>query len=289
MDSNSTISSRELTFSWSPVVPDCPAIHYNILALNCGSCPTTTNHTNVTYTDVPTNDSICTFAVQTVVCGNIAGNISDPLHITFYTTESTVGTPNDSLHSIENQGTHNLSTSETIGINSSATSRVYIISFSRLATALFVGAVASLTVIAIFLKKSKLKIRAASIQSNRAEEITDNEPVYGNVMLSPSISVSAINTQDNVAYGHTRTSTRGPGITQDVPTYQNDTGPLPPVCVISTQDNVAYGHTKTSIGATHDVPMYEEVNDLISLDSTINTQDNVAYGCTQQIMAVINR
>ena len=139
------------------------------------------------------------------------------------------------------------------------------------------GAVASLTVIPIFLKKSEVKIRAAS---HRAEETTHNEPVYGNVMLSPLPSVSAINTQDNVAYGNTRASTRGAGATQDVPMYQNDTGPLPPVRIISTQDNVTYGHT---IGATHDVPMYEEVTDPVSLVTTIDTQDNVAYGCTQQL------
>ena len=85
-----------------------------------------------------------------------------------------------------------------------------------------------------------------SVQSNRAEETTHNELAYENVKLSPLPSVSAINTQNNVAYGNTRTSTRREGAMQYVPTYQNDTGPIPPVCVISTQDNVAYGHTRTS-------------------------------------------
>ena len=60
--------------------PDCPAIHYNILVSNCGSCST---HTTVTCTDIPTNGSQCTLAVQTVVCGNITGNISDPINITY--------------------------------------------------------------------------------------------------------------------------------------------------------------------------------------------------------------
>jgi hypothetical protein len=131
-------SSREITFSWSPVAPDCPAFHYNILASNCGSCPTTTNHTNVTCTDVPINDSICTIAIQTVVCGNITGNTSDPIIITFYTTEM------DSLHPTDNQGTYNSSNTEIMGRNNSPTNRVYIKSFSCLATALFVGTVASL-------------------------------------------------------------------------------------------------------------------------------------------------
>ena len=69
---------KEITFSWSPVAPDCPSIHYNVLASNCGSCPTTTNHTTATCTDVP-SDGMCTRAVETVVCRNITGNQSKPL------------------------------------------------------------------------------------------------------------------------------------------------------------------------------------------------------------------
>ena len=71
--------SKEISFSWSPVTPHCPSIHYNIHASNCGSCPTTTNHTNVTCTDVPTDDSMCSFAIDTTICGNITGNQSKPL------------------------------------------------------------------------------------------------------------------------------------------------------------------------------------------------------------------
>ena len=73
--------SRELTFTWSPVAQGCP-LHYNILSSNCGSCPTTTNTTIVTCTDVPTDGSVCTFALQTVVCSNIIGNSSDPVNVT---------------------------------------------------------------------------------------------------------------------------------------------------------------------------------------------------------------
>ena len=82
-------ASKVFTFVWSPVAPDCPAIHYNILASNCGSCPTTTNHTNVTCTDVPTDGSTCTFAVQMEACGNITGNISDAMNVTTITLPTT--------------------------------------------------------------------------------------------------------------------------------------------------------------------------------------------------------
>ena len=79
--------SGKLTFSWSTV---CPDIRYNILASNCGSCPTTTNHTNVTCTNVPTNNSACTFTIQTVVCGNISGQISNPVRVSINIANSTV-------------------------------------------------------------------------------------------------------------------------------------------------------------------------------------------------------
>ena len=106
------------------------------------------------------------------------------------------------------------------------------------------GAVASFIVIATFLKRSKARIRATSVQINRVERTTHNEPAYENVMLSPSPSASAINTQDNVAYGNTRKSTRGAGATQEVPIYEEVTDPIPLVSTIATQDNIAYGCTQ---------------------------------------------
>ena len=57
-----------LTFQWNSVAPDCSTVHYNINASNCGSCPTTTDHTNATCTDVQTNGGVCTFTVSVVVC-----------------------------------------------------------------------------------------------------------------------------------------------------------------------------------------------------------------------------
>ena len=66
-----TICPRsKIYFNWS-ASSHCyhdRVISYNILASNCGSCPTTTNHTNVTCTDVPTDDSWCNFSVQSEAC-----------------------------------------------------------------------------------------------------------------------------------------------------------------------------------------------------------------------------
>ena len=169
--SNADSSLRQLTFSWSPVAPDCPAIHYNILASNCGSCPTTTKHTNATCTDVPTDDNECNFAIQTVVCGNITVNFSINTHI-FY--------PRD-------------------------TNTAYIISISSLATFSIVSITALLIVIVIILMRSRIKIKAAfdSQGTIRAVSSTQMESMYE----EPIPSVSAIKTRDNIAYGHTKTTT----------------------------------------------------------------------------------
>ena len=176
-------SLQELTFSWSPVAPDCPAIHYNILASNCGSCPSTTNHTTVTCTDVPTDGTVCTFAVQTVVCRNITGNRSNPVRGTIYPTQD-----------------QDLSYSDT--------NTAYLISTTSLATALIVCVVVSTTtVIALILRRSKAKINTTLELLHKAEGTTGNEPMYEDV-TGPSPLVSGINTQDNVAYGHTQTSTQ---------------------------------------------------------------------------------
>ena len=97
------IGSRKLSFTWSPVAPDCPAIHYNILASNCGSCPAITKpHTTVTCMDVPVNNDLCTFAAQTVTCENLTGNASQLLTINVTETEMK-GTPMPLYGAIEGQ------------------------------------------------------------------------------------------------------------------------------------------------------------------------------------------
>ena len=56
-------------------------VHYVTNQSNCGSCSTTTNHTSVTCTDVPSDESTCSFAVQTVICGDMVGHTSNSLTI----------------------------------------------------------------------------------------------------------------------------------------------------------------------------------------------------------------
>ena len=169
--SNVDLSLRQLTFIWSPVAPECPVIDYNILASNCGSCSTSTNHTTVTCTDVPADNKECNLAIQTVICGNITGNsISINKHI-FY--------PRD-------------------------TNTAYIASISSLAT-FYVVSMSALLIVIVILMRSKAKIKAAlDLQaSTRAVSSPQMESMYE----EPIPSVSAIKTRDNIVYGHTKTTT----------------------------------------------------------------------------------
>ena len=135
--SNVDFVPRQLTFNWSSVSPECPSnsIHYNILVSNCGSCPTTTNYTTVTCTDVPTDGSVCTFAIQIVICGNITGNMSVPIRVNTHVQYKNL---------TQNSGMHN---------------SLYITSISSLVTALIISVVVSITVIVMILMRSRAKTK----------------------------------------------------------------------------------------------------------------------------------
>ena len=75
------VSLRQISFKWNSTVPVCPVLHYDILSSNCGICPTITTNTTVTCTDVPTDGSVCTFTVQTVICDPIYGTMSDTVQV----------------------------------------------------------------------------------------------------------------------------------------------------------------------------------------------------------------
>ena len=170
---------RRLTFSWSSVALDCPVIRYNILASNCGSCPTTTNHTNVTCTDVPTENSVCTFAIQTVLCGSLIGNKSDPVIVTTTTLLDRINVD-------------------------MCTNTAYLATISSLVVALITSVVVFTTAIGIILQRSKAKIKELQPPNREASSThIEAEAMYED----PLPSVSAISTKENVAYGHAKKST----------------------------------------------------------------------------------
>ena len=80
-----------IAFKWNMHTQDCHPT-YNILASNCGLCPTMTNNSTVTCTDVSTDidDGMCTLAIQTVVCGRIAGELSPRVSVQVFNDKGTV-------------------------------------------------------------------------------------------------------------------------------------------------------------------------------------------------------
>ena len=131
--------------------------------------------------------------MQTACCGNIAGNISKPIRIT----------QRDDLQLTENHSIRDSDVTDALGMASKASNTVYIISISSLATALIISAMVFTTVMIINMRRSKAKIEAVL---NGTGGDKHNEPMYEDVTITDPIpSGSIINTQDNVAYGHTKT------------------------------------------------------------------------------------
>lgn len=75
-------TEKLLIFTWNETVRNCLALQYNIVASRCGICPIITSHPIATCNNVEAIGQECRFAVQTVVCGNIVGNQSDPVVLT---------------------------------------------------------------------------------------------------------------------------------------------------------------------------------------------------------------
>ena len=70
------LTDTNLTFGWTQVPLDCSSFAYHT-TLDCGLCPNTTVNTQVVCTDIVPDSTHCTFTVQTIACGTIAGNIAN--------------------------------------------------------------------------------------------------------------------------------------------------------------------------------------------------------------------
>ena len=81
----SSAGESYLNFSWSDAVrPSCPTLYYKINTTNCGTCPTSTNKTEIQCTgfEVSTERQICKLSVQTVACNNLTGQRSNEIYVT---------------------------------------------------------------------------------------------------------------------------------------------------------------------------------------------------------------
>jgi hypothetical protein len=168
------------TFTWSAPSSGCPNVRYNILASNCGSCPTTTNHTNVTCTDIPMDGSTCTLTLQTVVCGIITGELSQ---VSFF--NSNIPGQSRCFNILCECSTYFL---QLIG---NSENRSILISAVCLGVALFISLI-GLTIVIIFLIKYKIKLEIAVLNTT-ADKVQPRE-------TSVTQNSSRISTKKNVSY-----------------------------------------------------------------------------------------
>ena len=85
------VKPKRLTFIWNDSVnlqqthsfSDTDSIVYNIISSNCGTCPNSTSSLSATCVDFIADGSVCSFALQAVVCavGSRFSPISDPVKI----------------------------------------------------------------------------------------------------------------------------------------------------------------------------------------------------------------
>ena len=75
------IHPGQITFNWTDVAALCQSLYYNIISYNCGRCPSVTSNTTVTCTDVVASGQVCTLSIQTAVCDDVFGNLSNPISV----------------------------------------------------------------------------------------------------------------------------------------------------------------------------------------------------------------
>ena len=79
------IYNGDFTFSWNSVHEDCPSVYYSINSSNCGICPENVTSTTATcigvYGGSNPMSEFCVISIQSFVCDNIRGSISDILTV----------------------------------------------------------------------------------------------------------------------------------------------------------------------------------------------------------------
>ena len=79
------ITQTYLLFHWNQISwagsGSCSSLIYNIIASNCGTCPNSTTSLFATCTNMTINGEICSFAVETEVCGNIIGQRNNSITV----------------------------------------------------------------------------------------------------------------------------------------------------------------------------------------------------------------
>ena len=78
------VSPKQLIFTWNTVDSECQHVYFNISASNCGTCPRVSNSTTAICSNLQVSSTavMCIFRVQSVVCRDIFGTMSNPVVVT---------------------------------------------------------------------------------------------------------------------------------------------------------------------------------------------------------------
>ena len=82
------LCNRQIVLTWSPVESTCALTYYSVIS-NCTNvtCSSSSGATNLTTDSCPllqqlTGVLVCSFNVESVVCGNLKGSLSSPAVVT---------------------------------------------------------------------------------------------------------------------------------------------------------------------------------------------------------------
>ena len=76
------VNKNELVFTWEPYnrTGSCPSLYYEPLS-NCSECAATSDYAKCRTSIITSDAKVCSFAIRTVVCGNIVGTKSETMNI----------------------------------------------------------------------------------------------------------------------------------------------------------------------------------------------------------------
>ena len=92
-----SVNPSELLFNWNSVDSNCSSLQYSIIS-DCGTCSINLQ-TNISCNigQPTTTEDMCSFAIQSVLCDNITGNLSAPISVTLKSSEIIIHSYNSHL------------------------------------------------------------------------------------------------------------------------------------------------------------------------------------------------
>lgn len=88
-------SLTSVMFSWNPPIANCSVLTYRLTTMNCGNCTDgkeveQTNVTCTNFTNFFDAGRECSFAIKSIICGNIVEDASNTILVKIFVPEGTV-------------------------------------------------------------------------------------------------------------------------------------------------------------------------------------------------------